>query len=203
MHTGEITINVNSKKMENTVDRQDLDKIVLFHIALINKQSIDVYMHSMESGILVIAKYCEQNQLCVTVKVNTKGLLLQNMISVPFKTVLEKNITFKLNKENFLVTFSPRKSKNSTIARLPAINLNGYALVAGLGYPNFARTTLAFGNLTMSCRVHKKIHLSTDFFQQNVKKFIINSYTNGMSMLFEIDGHTSLQQKMIREIKCF
>lgn len=162
MHTGEITINVNSKKMENTVDRQDLDKIVLFHVALINKQRVDVYMHSMESGILVIAKYCEQNQLCVTVKVNTKGLLLQNMISVPFKTVLEKNITFKLNKENFLVTFSPRKSKNSTIARLPAINLNGYALVAGLGYPNFARTTLVFGNLTMSCRVHKKIHLSTD-----------------------------------------
>lgn len=97
--------------METTVDRQDLDKIVLFHVALINKQRVDVYMHSMESGILVIAKYCEQNQLCVTVKVNTKGLLLQNMISVPFKTVLEKNITFKLNKENFLVTFSPRKSK--------------------------------------------------------------------------------------------
>lgn len=162
MRTGEITINVNSKKMENTVDRQDLDKIVLFHVALINKQSVDVYMHSMESGIFVIAKYCEQNQLCVTVKVNTKGLLLQNMISVPFKTVLEINITFKLNKENFLVTFSPRNSKNSTIARLPAINLNGYTLVAGLGHPNFARTTLAFGNLTISCRVHKKIHLSTD-----------------------------------------
>lgn len=64
MHTGEITINVNSKKMENTVDRQDLDKIVLFHVALINKQRVDVYMQSMESGILVIAKYCEQNQLC-------------------------------------------------------------------------------------------------------------------------------------------
>lgn len=162
MRTGEITINVNSKKMETTVDRQDLDKIVLFHVALINKQSVDVYMHSMESGIFVIAKYCEQNQLCVTVKVNTKGLLLQNMISVPFKTVLEINITFKLNKENFLVTFSPRNSKNSTIARLPAINLNSYTLVAGLGYPNFARTTLAFGNLTISCRVHKKIHLSSD-----------------------------------------
>lgn len=161
MHTGEITINVNSKKMDTTVERRDLDRIVLFHVALINKHSVDVYMHSMES-ILVMAKYCEQNQLCVTVKVNTNGLLLQNMIPVPFKTVLEKKIAFKLNKEEFLVTFSPRKSKNNTIARLPAINLNGYKLVAGLGYPNFARTTLTFGNLTISCRVHKNIYVSTD-----------------------------------------
>lgn len=162
MHTGEITINVNSKKMDTTVERRDLDRIVLFHVALINKHSVDVYMHSMESGILVMAKYCEQNQLCVTVKVNTNGLLLQNMIPVPFKTVLEKKIAFKLNKEEFLVTFSPRKSKNNTIARLPAINLNGYTLIAGLGYPNFARTTLTFGNLTISCRVHKNIYVSTD-----------------------------------------
>lgn len=162
MHAGEITINVNSKKMETTVERRDLDKIVLFHVALINEHRVDMYMHSMENGIFVIGKYCEQNQLCITVKVNTKGLSLQNMIVVPFKTVLEKKIAFKLNKENFLVTFFPRKSKNNTIARSPAINLNGYALVAGLGYPNFARTTLTFGNLTISCRVHNKIYLSTD-----------------------------------------
>lgn len=161
MRTGEITINVNSKRMKTTVERQDLNKFVLFHVALINRYGVDLYMHSMENGILLTARYCEQNQLCITIKVNTNGLSLQNMITVPFKTVLDKNISFKLNKENFFVIIS-RKKSNSTIARLPAINLKGYALVAGLGYPNFARTTLTFGNLLISCQVHKKIFLSTD-----------------------------------------
>lgn len=161
MRTGEITISVNSKRMETGVKRQDLDKIVLFHVALINKYGVDLYMHTMENGVLVIARYCEQNQLCIAFKVNTNGLWLQNNIRVPFKTVLEKKISFKFDKGNFLITLSRRKS-NYTIACLPAINLNGFALVAGLGYPNFARTTLSFGNLTVSCQVHKKIYLSTD-----------------------------------------
>lgn len=161
MRTGEITISVNSKRMKTAVKRQDLDKIVLFHVALINKYGVDLYMHTMENGVLVTARYCEQNQLCIAFKVNTNGLWLQNNIRVPFKTVLEKKISFKFDKGNFLITLS-RKKSNYTIACLPAINLNDFALVAGLGYPNFARTTLSFGNLPVSCQVHKKIYLSTD-----------------------------------------
>lgn len=88
--------------------------------------------------------------------------MLQNIISIPFKTILKKNITFKLNKKNFLITFSPKKSKNNTITHLPTINLNNYTLITNLKYPNFTHTTLTFKNLTISYQIHKKIHLSTN-----------------------------------------
>lgn len=59
MYIGEIIINVNFKKMDIIVERWDLDRIVFFYVVLINKYSVDVYMYFMESGILVMVKYCE------------------------------------------------------------------------------------------------------------------------------------------------
>lgn len=84
------------------------------------------------------------------------------MIFVLFKMVFEKNIIFKLNKENFFVIFFFRKLKNNIIVCLFVINFNGYVFVVGFGYFNFVCIIFVFGNLMMFCWVYKKIYLFID-----------------------------------------